>query len=69
MAWNCQGLGNPWTIQRLREICKEYDPDVIFLSETKNPHHVVEKKLETLGFSNLKTIAPHGLVGGGLALI
>ena len=69
VAWNCQGLGNPWTVQRLREICKKYDPDVIFLSETKNPHHVVNKKLEKLGFTNLKTIPPHGVAGGGLAII
>lgn len=62
-------MGNPWTVQRLREICKQYDPDIIFLSKTKNPHRVVSKKLENLGFTNLKTIPPHGVAGGGLALL
>lgn len=69
VAWNCQEVGNPWTVQRLQEICKKYDPDIIFLSETKNPHHVVQKKLSSLGYSNLKTVQPHGVAGGGLAIL
>lgn len=30
---------------------------------------MVAKKLETLGFSQLKTIAPHGVAGSGLAIL
>lgn len=69
MAWNYQGVGNPWTVHRLQKICKRVDPDIIFLSETKNLHCVVQEKLEKLGFSNLKTISPHGVARGGLAIL
>lgn len=62
-------MGNPWTVRRLREICKKVDPDIIFLSETKNPHHVVVKKLECLRLGNIRTVPPHGTAGGGLALL
>lgn len=62
-------MGSPWTVQRLQEICKKFDPDVIFFSETKNPHHVVVKKTEDLGFTNLHTISTHGHAGGGLAIL
>lgn len=62
-------MGNPWTVHRLQEICKKVDPDVIFLSETKNPHRVVQEKLRKLGYTNLKTISPHGVAGGGLAIL
>lgn len=30
---------------------------------------MVQDKLEKLGYSNLKTIAPHGVAGGGLAIL
>ena len=62
-------MGNPWTVRRLKEICKEVDPDIVFLSETKNLHKVVARKTERLGFSYLKTITPHGRGGGDLALL
>ena len=36
ISWNCQGAGSALTIQALRELKKKYDPDFIFLMETKN---------------------------------
>ena len=69
VAWNCQGIGNPWTVRRLTEVCKKVDPDVLFLSETKNSHKVVAKKLNKLGFANLRTVGPQGYASGGLAIL
>lgn len=62
-------MGNPWTVRRLREICKKVDPDILFLSETKNLHKVVVKKLNCLRLGNIRTVPPHGQSGGGLALL
>ncbi|KAL0433823.1 UNVERIFIED_CONTAM: hypothetical protein Slati_2716600 [Sesamum latifolium] len=35
VAWNCQGLGSPWTIRSLAELIRLHNPVLIFLSETK----------------------------------
>ena len=69
VAWNCQGIGNPWTVRCFTEICKKVDPDVLFLSETKHSHKVIAKKLDKLGFTNLRTVAPQGIASGGLAIL
>ena len=42
-SWNYYGLGNPITIQRLKEIRKVNASDIIFLPETKNPDEIVLK--------------------------
>ncbi|CAA7058840.1 unnamed protein product [Microthlaspi erraticum] len=64
-----QRVGNPWTEHRLKELKKRLDPDVIFLSETKNPDVVVLSKVESLGYHSHAFVSPHGIAGGGLALI
>ncbi|KAL0320276.1 UNVERIFIED_CONTAM: hypothetical protein Sradi_5289100 [Sesamum radiatum] len=35
LAWNCQGIGGPWTVRKLREYLRQYKPSMVFLSETK----------------------------------
>ncbi|OMO59710.1 reverse transcriptase [Corchorus capsularis] len=37
VAWNCRGLGNPWTVRALRELIRRERPNVVFLMETKLP--------------------------------
>ncbi|WZZ75662.1 hypothetical protein YC2023_087032 [Brassica napus] len=69
MSWNCQGLGNPLTVQRLREIKRTIFPDIIFLCETKNPSAFVLDKTQQLGYEYHDLIPPTGHGAGGLALL
>lgn len=57
------------TVHRLQEMRKRLDPDVIFLSETKNPNTVVMQKIDSLGYHSHAFVSPHGIAGGGLALM
>ena len=34
-CWNCQGLGNPYTVKALHKLVLEEDPTLVFLMETK----------------------------------
>ncbi|CAA7062291.1 unnamed protein product [Microthlaspi erraticum] len=62
-------LGNPWTVRRLKEIRKRVDPDIIFLSETKNPDPFVMTKVESLGYHNIAFVSPSSVASGGLSLL
>ena len=62
-------MGNPTTVQRLRELKKDFDPDIIFLVETKNPLEFVTKKLVDLQFVSQIHVPPHSPGGGGLTLL
>lgn len=62
--------GKLWTVQKLQEICKNVDPDVMFLSETKKTSTLWwQKNSKKLGFINLKIVPPHGVAGGGLVIL
>ena len=69
-SWNCQGLGNPRTVRRLGEISKKYEPDIIFIMETKNPDATVLKKLEHLRqrYDCQHLVSPTGHGAGGFGL-
>lgn len=67
-SWNCRGLGNPQTVRRLKEIQRTVSPDIMFLSETKNPDPFVLKKTQQLGFENHHLVPPKGHGAGGLAI-
>lgn len=62
-------MGNPWTVCRLKELKKRIDPDIIFLSETKNPDASVLEKVECLGYHHHAFVSPLGVANGGLALL
>ena len=35
LSWNCQRLGNLWTVQSLRKFVRDQAPKVCFLMETR----------------------------------
>ena len=67
-SWNCQGLGNPQTVLRLKDMNRSISLDILFLSETKNPDPFVLSKTETLGYENKHLVPPTGHGSGGLTL-
>jgi exonuclease III len=68
LSWNCQGLGNPWTVQDLCLMVKEKKPDILFLMETKCRKERMEGIRVKLNFQGLFVVEPVGL-SGGLALL
>lgn len=67
-SWNCQGLKNPWTVRRLKEISRKFRPYILFLIETKNPNDFVLQKCDQLGYEAHYLVPPVGHGAGGLAL-
>lgn len=63
-------MENPRTVRRLGEISKKYDPDIIFIMESKNPDDVVLKKLQHLRktYDCYHLVPPTGHGAGGLGL-
>lgn len=69
LSWNCCGLENPQTAQRLKDLNTKNSPDILFLQETKNTDEFVLKETETLNFDSHFLVPPHGQSAGGLALL
>lgn len=67
LSWNCQGLGRPLTIQKLRELIRSHAPSVVFLMETKQGSYRVNGLRRRFGYSKGLVVDPCGL-SGGLAL-
>jgi len=64
LSWNCQGLGNPLTVQEIRALTAQERPTMVFLMETKNKETVVEKTKRRLKFQHVFTEQPIGIAGG-----
>ncbi|KAL0411507.1 UNVERIFIED_CONTAM: putative mitochondrial protein [Sesamum latifolium] len=67
VVWNCQGLGNPWTVKGLRDLLRVHKPRLVFLAETKcsvSQIEVVKRRLNLFGVC----VNPAGR-SGGLALL
>ena len=64
LGWNCRGLGNPRLVWVLRNLVQQWDPDLVFLSETKLKKRSMEKKKVSVGFINGLVILSHGRSGG-----
>jgi len=64
ISWNCQGLGNPLTVQALRALVVHEKPEVVFLMETKNQDIVIQQIQRRLKFPRSFMVSPRGLAGG-----
>ncbi|KAL4334878.1 hypothetical protein GQ457_07G013060 [Hibiscus cannabinus] len=61
LAWNVRGLGNSDTIRALRNSVPKFQPNIVFLSETKRYLEKIRMKMK---FSHCYYEEPHGLAGG-----
>ncbi|XP_050241207.1 uncharacterized protein LOC126690119 [Quercus robur] len=70
LKWNCQGLGNSWTIQSLHKLVRDQAPTVCFLMETRLDKKGFAKHGRDLPFQNKFIVKkPYSGGGGGLALL
>ena len=67
LSWNCQGLGNPYTIRELLLLLKEQAPSILFLFETRLDCVSIEKLRVHLKFGGVFCVPRVG-TGGGLVL-
>ena len=68
LSWNCQGLGNPWTVCGLHKLVRDQAPTVCFLMETRLDKKGFEKHCRDILFPNMFIVQKANL-GGGLALL
>ncbi|PRQ56718.1 putative RNA-directed DNA polymerase [Rosa chinensis] len=52
LCWNCQGIGNPWTVSGLKGIVSLNLPSVIFLSKTRCTADEMKGVRERLGWKH-----------------
>ncbi|KAK3189210.1 hypothetical protein Dsin_028771 [Dipteronia sinensis] len=50
LVWNAQGLGNPWAVQILHKLKRDWNPNIMFLMETKNRYLCFGETLGYIGF-------------------
>lgn len=68
LSWNCQGLGSTLTIHHLIDLNKRYDPNIIFLMETKKGDAYCEMIRMRVGMDNKEYINPR-VVSGDIAML
>ena len=64
LGWNCQGLRNPRLVRSLCKLVQQWNPNFVFLSETKLKKKSMEKKEESASFTNGLVIPSSGRSGG-----
>ncbi|KAA3477308.1 reverse transcriptase [Gossypium australe] len=64
ICWNVCGLRNPRAVRRLRYFCKQQNPHIVFLMETKLNQKRVERVRKSCGFSGGIDIEAEGSRGG-----
>ena len=68
ISWNCCGIGNPQTVDKLVTLVSRKDPKMVFLMETKVDREVIEKVRWKIQFAHM-FVVPCPNQGGGLALL
>lgn len=64
LAWNSRGCGQPLTINALHEHILAYQPDIIFLSETKKKSGFLDRWKMRLNFRDSWYVALQTRSGG-----
>ena len=68
ISWNYRGLGNPRSVRVLHDMVRQWNPKVVFLTETKAKTRRMERIKSRLGLANGLIIPCVGRKGG-LALL
>ena len=68
LSWNCQWLGNSWTVRNFHNLVRAQAPNVCFLMETRLDRDGFMKHCRDLAYPN-QLIVKKPDSGGGLALI
>uniref|UniRef100_A0A803PI84 RNase H type-1 domain-containing protein n=1 Tax=Cannabis sativa TaxID=3483 RepID=A0A803PI84_CANSA len=68
ISWNARGLGNPRAFRRLRMLVPKYNPQLLFLMETKATAGSLVHFKQSLNFCNGLEVARVGLKGGIMLL-
>ena len=68
LAWNYQGLGNPWIVRSLHNLVREQVPTVCFLMETRLDKDSFNEKCRELPFQK-KLIVKKPNSGVGLGVV
>lgn len=64
ISWNCQGIHNPLTVQRLKELTHKHKPSILFLSETIASSAYMIQLASNLHFPHCFSLPPVGHRGG-----
>ena len=64
LAWNCRGAGRAPIVRGLRELIRESNLEIVFLSETKSRSPRINKIKSRLKFANYYCVEPVGRAGG-----
>ncbi|KAK8507583.1 hypothetical protein V6N12_072837 [Hibiscus sabdariffa] len=64
LTWNVRGLGNRETNRALRNSIQKFQPDIAFLSETKQQMKYLEKTKVKMKLMHSYYVEPDGLAGG-----
>ena len=69
LAWNCQGLGIPQSVQALKDLVRAEDPMLVFVAETKASISQMKKHKNEINQHLQALIVPSDGKSGGLALM
>lgn len=64
IAWNCQGLGNVETTNSLKDLLDKHNPDILFLSETKQQNKKMHNIMRKVNVYNYWLVSPKDSAGG-----
>ena len=64
ICWNCRGLGTPRAVHEVAKLVKKFNPQLLFLSETKKRSSEMEWLRSRWKFDNCFAVDSRGRAGG-----